>query len=687
MKKSAFILSILFSASAFAQLPAISTTDAELTKTCNDAIATALSQLDAIAANKSEPNFDNTVAAVDNVVADLDIKTAMPMFLFYVSPSPAIRAASTECRNNIKKFSYDAFGKENLFIRFQTFKNSNKGRKLTGEDKKLLDDFYATFLISGLGVADKEQRKKVGEISKQIGDLETEYLNNIQNGRKFIQVDKSELVGMADTWIAGLTKASNGKYVITTAYPDYIPFMENAKSENARKRIYEQFNTIGGKRNVEVLEKLISLRAELAKVLGFSTHADKVFALGGRMATSTGQVKTFIDDLLSKLKPGLDSDLLEMRKLKCKDIKCKDWDKVTLNAWDVPYYINKMRAKVGDIDEQKVREYFPMSTVTSGMFQIYQQLLSIDIEKLNNIPTWDSSVEVYAVRDRASHEVLGNFYLDMYPREGKYNHAAVQGIIKSKYLGGGKYLKPVAAMVCNFSKPAGDLPSMLTHDEVETYFHEFGHIIDDMLSRSKYYSQGSGDSIYSPRMVGRSIDFAEAPSQMLENWVWKSESLAMLSGHYKTNEKLPADMLGKMLKLKNVASGYMASRQLFQATMDLDFHTTNQMDTTKAWGEKMQVITGVKMPTGVHPASNWGHMADLYDVGYYGYMWSRVFAEDMFSIFEKNGIMNSRTGMSYRKQVLEPASSLPASDAVKNFLGREPNQDAFIKSLGLTPAL
>ena len=491
---------------------------------------------------------------------------------------------------------------------------------------------------------------------------------------------------MSDTWIASLAKASNGKYVITTAYPDYVPFMENAKSENARKRLYEQFYTVGGKRNVEILEKLITLRSDLAKVMGFNTHADKVFALGGHMATSTGQVRTFIDELITKLKPMLDSDLLQLRKLKCKDTKCKDWDKVTLNPWEMAFYINKMRAKVGEVDEQKIREYFPFNTVTQGMFQIYQQLLSIDIEKLQNIPTWDPSVEAYAVRDKVTHEVLGNFYLDLFPREGKYNHAAVQGMIKSKYLGGGKYQKSVAAMVCNFSKPNGDTPSLLTHDEVETYFHEFGHIIDDMLSRSKYYSQGSGDSIYSPRLVGRAIDFAEAPSQMLENWVWKAESLSMLSGHYKTGEKLPTDMLNKMVKLKNVASGYGNTRQLFQATMDLDFHTTSQMDTTKAWFEKAYAMTGVKPLSTVYPAGSWGHMADMYDVGYYGYMWSRVYAEDMFSVFEKNGILHPRTGMTYRKQVLEPASSLAALDAVKNFLGREPNQEAFIKSLGVEAA-
>lgn len=687
MKKLAFLLVSIFSLSAFAQLPAIPANEQELTKICNDAIQNARNLIDAAATNKNEPTFENTVLAVENALADMDAKAAMPLVLFYVSPSPMIRQAAAECRANIKKMSFDIYGRDDLFVRFQGIKNSNKGRKLIGEDKKLLDDNYETFILNGLGNPDLEKRKQIKQFANQVSEAELEFTNTLNNDKKFIQVSKAELVGMSDGWISSLEKAKNGKYIITTNYPDYIPFMENAKTENARKRLYEQFATRGGKRNVELLEKALVARSELAKLIGYGNHADKVLTVGGRMVTSVPQIRSFLDDLVEKLKPYLAKDMDEMKRLKCKETRCKDWDSVVINSWDVSYYINQMKKKVGNIDPQAVREYFPMETVTQGMFQIYQQLLSIDFDKLQNIPVWDPSVDVYAVRDRATHEVLGYFYLDMYPRDGKYGHAAVQGMIKSKYLGGSKYQKPVAAMMCNFAKSTADAPSLLDHDEVETYFHEFGHVMDNMLSHSKYYSHGNGDSIYSPRMVNRPIDFAEAPSQMLENWVWNAESLAMLSGHYKTGQKLPADLLKKMIELKNVANGYVNTRQLTQAILDLDFHTLPQpMDTTKYWRDKVDSMLGIKMLTSVYPQASFGHIMDGYDVGYYGYMWSKVYAEDMFSVFQKNGILNPRIGMMYRKQILEPASGQSPFVSLKNFLGREPNSDAFIKSLGIETA-
>jgi thimet oligopeptidase len=660
--------------------PSFTINEKELTKICNDTIAKASEQVNAIVASKDEATFENTVVAFENTMAEFDIKIEVPVFLSSASTSPVVRQASSDCEVAAKKFGIDIFGREDLYAKFQTVKASKKGRKLEGEDKKLMDDYVSSFLQSGLGVEDKEKKKQIKDDFKQMAELTAEFDKNIRDGRRFIQVDRSELSGMPEKWISGLKKASNGKYIITTAYPDYIPFMENAKSENARKRIYEQYSMVGGKRNVEILEKTLALREHVAKLMGFATHADNVFALNGRMVTSTGQVRTFVNELATELKPYLAKDYNEIKRLKCKETKCSDWDKVVINPWDMGYYINQMKKAVGDVDDEKVREYFPLNTVIAGMFQIYQTLLSLEFEKIPTSNVWHSTVEYYRVRDKNSHEVLGHFYLDLFPRDGKYNHAAVWGLIKPRYLGKGEYQKTLAAMLCNFRAPTGDSPSLLSHDEVETFFHEFGHVMADIVARTKYYDQG-GDSHGLPR------DFVEAPSQMLENWVWNPESLSMLSGHYKTGEKLPAEMLKKMIALKNVANGYVYSRQLFFATIDLDYHTSAQpINSTEVWNKLYESMIGLKPLSTVYPQASFGHLMGGYDAGYYGYMWAKVYAEDMFSVFEKKGILDVRTGMKYRKQILEPAGSQSVFVSLKRFLDRDPDKKAFLKSLGLDSA-
>jgi Zn-dependent oligopeptidase len=686
MKKTVLLLSVYFSTgSAFAQLPTFTLSDKEITKICTDSISKATQAVNDVAKNINEPTFENTVIPFENAMAEFDYSLGVPTLLGYIAKDPIVRQGSNDCEASAKKFAIETFSRSDLYIRFQNFRNSEKGRKLQGEDKKLLDDYYTAFLQNGVDIVDPAKRQRISELSKQISDLEIEFNKNVRDDKRFVQLDQSELSGLPPDWIASLKKANNNKYIVTTEYPDYFPFMKNAKSQNARKRLYEQFNIRGGKRNIEILEKTLQMRSELAQLMGFQSHADKVFALDGRMATSVGQVRKFIDDLAAQLTPYLDTNLNDLRKLKCKETKCKDWDEIEVHPWDVAYYLNQLERSVANVDPEVVKAYFPMDTVVRGTFQIYQTLLGLTFDKLANVNVWDESVEVYAVRDTVSKEVLGNFYLDMFPRDGKYGHAAVSGVFKPKYLGKGQYQKSLAVMMCNFPRPTAEMPSLLRHSEVETFFHEFGHVMADIVARTRYYSHGAG-SIYNERGTGLARDFVEAPSQMLENWVWKAESLAMLSGHYKTGEKLPKDMLENMLKLKNVANGYVNIRQLTTASIDLDYHTAKQpIDSTGVWNDRVKSMTKITPMKGVYSQASFGHIMGGYDVGYYGYMWSRVYAEDMFSVFEKQGILNPRTGMHYRKQILEPAGTRSGAESLKSFLGREPNPEAFLRSLGIEP--
>merc|ERR1719354_389068 len=317
-----------------------------------------------------------------------------------------------------------------------------------------------------------------------------------------------------------------------------------------------------------------------------------------------------------------------------------------------------------------------MEIVTRGLLEIYQRILGLKFTKLDNMEVWHDDVQVYQVQDKSSGQVLGYFYLDLYPRDGKYGHACMvqlqQGCLDNK----GEREKSVVAMICNFSKSTADKPSLLDHKEVETYFHEFGHVMHGICSQTE-----------TSRFFGTHVerDFVEAPSQMLENWVWKEESLRLLSKHYKDGTPLPKEMLDKLVASKNANAGGFNLRQVFLATFDQRLHTLKGApNTAELIKDTYKEIVGIDTIPGTNFAAIFGHLVG-YDAQYYGYLWSEVYSQDMFqSRFDKEGVLNLKTGLDYRNMILQPGGSKDGMDLLKDFLGREPNNAAFLKSKGLS---
>jgi thimet oligopeptidase len=642
-------------------------TPEQVTQVCSAEKAKLLKDLDALEAlPTASATFDNTVHALDLLITEMGNRTDSVLFLKYVSTDPKVRSAADKCETELEQLFVDVFAREKLFTAIKA--GFEKSKTMDEPARTLADDFVSRFRRNGLEL-EPNQRKTFIEKKKLIVALEAEFNKELVEWKETLEATAEELKGLPDSLIQSLKKTPQGKYILTLSYPHYFPVMENAQSSELRSRMLKKFNLRGGQKNKERLSKVLKLRDETAKMLGFENHA--AFVLERRMAESPKAAQNFLAELGGKLKALGEKNLQELLAAKKADLGAKA-TKVQPEDWR--YYENQIRKNQYQVDSQKIREYFPIEKVIPGMFDIYQTLLGVTFAEDKAPPVWEKSVKRYRVQDKNG-AVIAYFYMDLFPREGKYNHAAAFTLLKGYQNTAGKYQAPTAAIVANFSPPEGDRPSLLEHSEVETLFHEFGHIMHQVLTRAKYGCL-SGTSV--------KRDFVEAPSQMLENWVWEKEPLTKLSGHFKTGEPLPDAEIQKLVAAKNVNNGIRYLRQLTLALLDLTYHTLPTVNTTKVYSKLSKEVMLIPVPEGTLPEASFSHLMGGYDAGYYGYLWSEVFAADMFTRFEQKGLLDAGVGADYRKWILEPGGQISPKALLKNFLGREPKMDAFLKELGLS---
>jgi thimet oligopeptidase len=450
--------------------------------------------------------------------------------------------------------------------------------------------------------------------------------------------------------------------------------MELADNSEKRKELAQKFLKKGGTKNMKLLERMIKLRGEKAKILGYKNHAD--YKTEVRMAKSGDTALKFTTSLLDKVEKGGRDDLTLLRELKRKEVGNKNAE---LYSYDVGYYGNKLQKILFNVDSEEVRSYFPLKRVLEGTFNIYSTLFGVTFQKFNerkNVSLWHPDVELYTVKDLQG-ETLSYFALDLHPREGKYGHACALSVIdgRASSFKGGTYITPFAVMIANFTKPSETHPSLLSHSEVETFLHEFGHIMHCILTKAPHASQSGYHTAW---------DFVEAPSQMLEHWAWNKKPLSLLSAHYQTGKPLPEKILSNLIQSQRHMLRYATLRQLILGLLDLTLHTKNNPpEPGKLYRDLIKKHTGISVfKDAIFPAG-FGHLAGGYDAGYYGYMWSNVYAADMFTRFEKEGILNKKTGAEYKRAILEQGGSEPELQLVKEFLGRKPNNKAFLKEIGL----
>jgi len=616
-----------------------------------------------------ERTFANTISIQDDMEAVIG-RTVYPIYLMgQVHPEKAVRTACDSAVIKYEKWSTDLSLNEDLYKAVKSFSTSEEAVSLEGIDKKYLDDLLKNYRRNGFNLS-KEKRDELKIIKNRLSEIGLEFDKNITEYTDTLLTDQAGIEGLPQ-WYQDKMAAGEGVYKIDISYPSRSVFMKYSKSESARKALTEKYLN-RGKNNVDVIPKLVAEHHKMAELLGYKSYAD--YLLEDRMPKNPQTVWDFEADLIKNLRPKAVAEHNDLLSIKNAETGTENTD---INYWNMFYYENILDEQKYNLDEEEIKQYFELNNVLDGMFIITQKMLGLRYEKIDNPSVWHTDVSMYSVFDTGTDKLLGYFYLDLFPREGKYSHAAHFGISKGKMTEKG-YQYPIASLVCNFPKPAEDRPSLMSHtQEVSTFFHEFGHLLHGMVTDVKYWG-------YSGTAVDR--DFVEAPSQIFENWIWEKESVNIFARHYETNEPIPDDLLDRMLIAKNRSTGNDFSFQVFLGSLDLTLFESWRPEDEESVLDvarrlHREILTWNETPNTARIAS-FGHL-NGYSASYYGYAWSNVLAQDMFSVFKKEGILNPETGLRFRRQVLAPGGTRDPMELVVDFLGREPDSRALVDSWGL----
>ncbi|RDE12840.1 MAG: hypothetical protein C4K48_09540 [Candidatus Thorarchaeota archaeon] len=608
-----------------------------------------------------------TLQAFEEVIGVLGEKLGPLTFMKHVSVDKSQRDVADDVEKQARKFRNEVWGRKDLYDVIVCLEPTMKTFGI--EEQALLKRTLDEFRHRGAAL-DDDARKEFLEISNNISVLESDYNRVLNEVTTTVPLTKEELDGVPPEIYESLERHGR-TYKVPLDYPFFVPVRTYARNPETRRKMTIAFNNRGGKQNSERLADALALRDRKAKLAGFSNFAE--YSVSIKMAKTPTRVFEFMNDLKEKLTPLGRKELENLKRLKAKELGLSS-DTTTLEVWDLFYYHESLMKERFSVDQNEVKKYFPMERVVAGVLEIYQRVLNLEFIESATPNGWCEDVREFKVVDKSNGDTKGVFYLDLFPRDGKYKHFAVFDFMDRRVRDGGVFL-PVASMVANFQKPTKSRPSLLTHPEVETFFHEFGHLMHVMSNSASYSSFG---------LDGVLPDFIETPSMMFENWVWKEEILSLLSGHFEdSRKKLPSELLEKLIDAKLLDIGLFQLRQVFYSLIDMFYHTEVPDDPRTEWFKKYQEITLFTHPTDTVPEASFGHLMGGYEAGYYGYLWSKVYAEDMFTKFEENGIMNEKTGYEYRVKILAPGGSRDPDELVRDFLGRESNSDAFMKSLGI----
>jgi thimet oligopeptidase len=587
--------------------------------------------------------WDRITASAENILGPSSI-------LGSVHPSAVLRDASEEVMVEATNFHTEVFQNEKLFERVRAVKTENDAQK------QLQKDLLESFEDSGVALP-AERRGRVREILEELERLNQQFDRNVRDNETKLKFAPHETKGLPASYLERVPKDEEGNIVVGFDYPDYVPFMTNVENSEARKRYYIAYNNRGTTENVDILDRIVELRRELAGLYDLPSYAH--YITRRQMAETPAAVHDFLRDVEKVVAEAEKSDLDELRALKA-EVSGTPLDETRIERWDHGFYAERLRQQRFNVDQEELRSYFPTIPTVRWVLSVTSKLYGIRFEEAH-VPVWQEDVLYFDLFDRDTDAFIGGIYLDLYPRDGKYKHAAAWGVRGGSRKSG---RTPISVLVCNFDRNG------LTHNELETLFHEFGHVMHGVLSRTEYVTH-SGTSV--------ERDFVEAPSQMYEEWARKLESLRTLQELSPDSPPIDATIVERLGASRRFGRGINYARQHLYATFDMSLASETPRKSLETWQE-MEGRTPMGYVDDTAFPGTFGHIAGDYAAGYYGYMWSEVLALDMLSAFGDD-LMNEETGHRFRDMILSRGGEQPARTMVRNFLGREVNSAAFFAEI------
>jgi thimet oligopeptidase len=637
-----------------------SLTPTQIATTCATQIASARKRIDAIVHARSARTFNSVFQALEDVESDVNDNLAAQQLLFQLAPDAAVRTASQKCGIDVSNMFNEEQARPDLYAAMVA---AQKSKTAAGTVQLKLQQYYLTGSQrsgAGLGAA---QRREFVALEGKINDLESKYSANLGNDNSTVTITPAQAAPLPPAFLGTFTKDSAGNTIVPVNESTVDTFLANEPDGDARKAYYIAYYKRGGQANVDLLQSALVARHRVAQLLGFPNFA--AYALADRMAGTPGRVATFLQNITTALLPKARAERAELSAAKGSSAE----------NWDTGYYQNQIRKSKYSVDEDAIKQYFPAPHVITVVLQIYSHLLGITFTPQPQLPVWVPGVTAYNVTDTKTGEFRGTFYLDLFPRPGKFSHFANLGPTARRVMPNGTVRPVVNVIAGNWPLPAGGKPSLLSHEDVVTFFHEFGHNVAALLANTPYETLNSGFR----------LDFVEAPSQMLENFVWDPTVLKQISSNVDTGAPLPDDLIAKMIAARYFDEATSTVAQDFYATVDQLYHTLPPpVDTTAVWKATYNARTPGKFVDGVYPQAGFGHLMGGYEAGYYSYLWAKVYAQDMFTAFKKGGLENPAVGARYRNDILAPARSLEPDVEVRNFLGRPMDPSAFYREEGIT---
>ena len=654
-------------------LPPFETTPQASLDAITAATADADARLDTIGIIKpSEATFDNTIGALDDLAFDLSLVANRTYMLKETSENAEHRAQATEA---IKQFDEWAVGldyREDVYRVVKAYADSSP--RLSGEAKRLLEQTLRDYRRAGLHLG-KPERDEVERLRKELSAATTEFGTNITNAKKELKFTGAQLEGLPESFLEQV-KTGDDEYTLQANVTfHYLNVMRSAKPEATRKRISGERKRLAREKNIPLLKTVLQLRANIATKLGYKTWAD--YRCEVKMAGNGTTAREFLMDLKRGLEPKWQSELAQFTELKRRETGDAN---ATLKMWDAFYYMNLLKKEKYAVDTEQLRVFFPYEQTLHGMFRVYERIFGLKIVAATAPYKWNNEVTLHLVYDAATGNPLGALYLDMFPREGKYNHFAMFPLISGKRLPDGTYQRPTVALICNFPTPGKDKPSLLSHDNVETLFHEFGHALHGILTQTRY-TRFAGTSV--PR------DFVEAPSQMLENWIWDKTVLDSFAADYRdSSKKIPEAVLAKLKEAKKATIARHYRGQLSYGLVDLSLHSLTVEEARIV--EPVALSNQITEAVYLKPQKNtsfvgyFGHLMG-YDAGYYGYAWADSISADLATVFENapERYFDSAAGQRLRREIYEVGDSRDVSESIEKFLGRPRSLKPFLQDLGI----